>query len=147
MIAPVETNISRSYPAVPEMVPVAREAVAELARTSGASHETVDAVRLALSEALTNAVLHAYPDRPGPMHVTAAVVSGDLWVLVADDGCGLRMRPTRPGLGLGLALIAHESDEFTVAPRAARGVELRMRFDLTPAVLTPSPLRLVSHTR
>src|SRR5690348_3696718 len=106
MIAPVGSNISRSYPAVAEMVPAAREAVAAFARTSGASREKVDAVRLALSEALTNAVLHAYPERPGTMHVTAAVVSGELWVLVSDDGCGLRTGPTRPGLGMGLALIA-----------------------------------------
>ena len=125
-----QRTLTKSYPAIAGSVPQARHELAELAVAAGASPERLEAVQLAASEALTNAVLHAYPDGPGAIHVTAAVASTELWVLVADDGCGLEIRTQRPGLGLGLALIAQAANDFTIGPRANRGVELQMRFDL-----------------
>jgi stage II sporulation protein AB (anti-sigma F factor) len=126
-------GLTTSYRAVAACVGVARRELSEFAWAAGADPEQVDAVRLASSEALTNAVLHAYGDQPEPgqIQVTAAVVAEELWILIADDGCGLAPRPDRPGLGLGLALIAQLSDEFAVCTRAGGGVEVRMRFDLT----------------
>ena len=129
----VDRTLSRSYPAIPSSVPRARRDLTDLALAAGASRERLEAVQLAASEALTNAVLHAYPDRPGAVHVTAAVASTELWLLIADDGRGLETRTSRPGLGLGLALIAQTADDFTIGPRAMRGVELQMRFDLANA--------------
>jgi anti-sigma regulatory factor (Ser/Thr protein kinase) len=102
----------------------------DFAREAGAEPRQVDAVRLASSEALTNAVLHAYRAEPGSVYVTAAVVAEELWVLVADDGCGLEPRAGRPGLGLGLGLIAQLSEELAIVPRASGGTEVRMRFNL-----------------
>ncbi len=130
MIATSDRALTRSYPAVPGSAPAARRELGELAIAAGATPDKLDAVRLAVSEAVTNAVVHAYPDRPGAVHITAAVASNELWVLVADDGCGLEAGASRPGLGLGLALIAQASDDFTVVPRSSRGLELRMRFNL-----------------
>jgi anti-sigma regulatory factor (Ser/Thr protein kinase) len=135
-----ERDLTRSYPALPSTVRIAREELAGLAASAGASEERLDAVRLAASEALTNAVVHAYRDRPGPIHVTAAVVSDELWVLIADEGCGLRACSSRPGLGLGLALIAQLSEHFTIVRRAAGGTEIEMRFALLAAP-ADSPLR------
>ncbi len=126
----LDRTLSRSYPAIPSSVPRGRRDLVDLAVAAGASRERMEAVQLAASEALTNVVLHAYPDGPGAVHVTAAVASTELWVLIADDGCGLEARTSRPGLGLGLALIAQVADDFTIGPRAARGVEIQMRFDL-----------------
>jgi anti-sigma regulatory factor (Ser/Thr protein kinase) len=105
--------------------------VAEFAAAAGAPHEQVEAVRLAASEAITNAVVHAYRDGgDGQVHVTAAVISDELWVLVGDDGCGMQAESDSPGLGLGLLLISQECDDFTVVARACGGTEVRMRFDL-----------------
>jgi anti-sigma regulatory factor (Ser/Thr protein kinase) len=126
-------SVSATYPAVAGSLPVARRAVAELAGAAGATGDQIDAIRLATSEALTNVILHAYRDGQGPIHVTAAVAGGELWVLVADDGDGLRPRGDRSGLGLGLALIAQASDELTIVRRSHGGTELRMRFRLGTA--------------
>jgi serine/threonine-protein kinase RsbW len=133
MMTTVQRALNRSYPAVPASIPVARAVVRELTCAAGCSPEKVDAVSLAVSEALTNVVLHAYPDDPGQVHLTAALAGGELWVLVADDGDGLTGTSRNPGLGVGLALIAQEADDFIIGPRATRGVEVRMRFDLQPA--------------
>lgn len=126
-MAPGE-NFNESYPANPESVPRARAELTAFASKAGAAGEHLDAVRLASSEAMTNAVLHAYRDPGGAIEVTAWYVPGELWVLVADDGSGLRVRRDRRGLGLGLALIAQMADEFEILSRSSGGTELRMRF-------------------
>lgn len=140
-------QLIRSYPATPDSVPEARRDLTSLALTAGVAQERLDAIRLAVSEALTNAVLHAYPDAAGAVHVTAAVASGELWILISDDGCGLESRTRRPGLGLGLALIAQASDDFTVGPRSSGGVELRMRFDLAAPAAGQSRGSIASASR
>ncbi len=127
--------INETYAAVAGSVPAARNALAELAGATGAPAERVEAVRLAASEALTNAVVHAYPESPGSVYVTAAVASDELWVLIADDGCGLHSRRDSPGLGFGLVLIAQVSDDFSIVTRSSGGTEVRMRFNLSPAKL------------
>src|SRR5579864_8761784 len=102
-------TLSLVYEAEPESIPRARRAVREFASAAGADQCQLDAVRLATSEAITNAVVHAYRGGPGNVYVTAAVVSEELWVLIADDGCGMEPRADRPGLGVGLGLISQVS--------------------------------------
>jgi serine/threonine-protein kinase RsbW len=126
----VAHDLSLTVRAHPESVPRTRHTLSQFAVEAGADRAKVEAVRLATSEALTNAVLHAYPDEPGDVHVTAALVAEELWVLIADDGRGLGPRTDRPGLGLGLGLISQVTDELAIVPRAGGGTEVRMRFDL-----------------
>jgi serine/threonine-protein kinase RsbW len=126
----VVQSLTQTYPAVAASVPAARSVLGSFAAAAGMAPKQVDAVRLASSEALTNVVVHAYRDDTGLIYVTAAVVARELWVLIADDGEGMRPQAGRPGLGLGLGLIAQLSSEFAVMPRAGRGTEVRMRFDL-----------------
>ena len=57
-------------------------------------------VKLAVTEACTNVVVHAYPDGDGPMSVSAGLSRGALTVVVSDEGRGILPRPDSPGLGL-----------------------------------------------
>jgi anti-sigma regulatory factor (Ser/Thr protein kinase) len=122
------------YPAAVESVPLARDAVVTFAATAGATPERLEAIRLAVSEAMTNAVMYAYGDDSGQIEVAATLASGELWVLIADDGCGLRADARSDGLGLGLALIALASDSFTVVRRPSGGIEVQLTFVLAPTV-------------
>jgi anti-sigma regulatory factor (Ser/Thr protein kinase) len=134
--------LNESYPAVPEAVPLARGAVTEVAAMAGASGERLEEVRLAVSEALTNAVVHAYRDGDaGRFHVTAAIASGELWVLISDDGRGLHAWNHSRGLGIGLSLISGLSDDFAIVTRASGGTEVQMRFDLKKAAAAPKMLK------
>jgi anti-sigma regulatory factor (Ser/Thr protein kinase) len=126
-------RLKESYPAVAASVPVARQALAEFAAAAGAGAHQVEAIRLAVSEGLTNVVQHAYRARLGPIHVTARLAGGELWVLISDSGCGLHAGTEGNGLGLGLALIAQMTDGFSILERSTGGTELRMRFDLADA--------------
>jgi serine/threonine-protein kinase RsbW len=129
-------QLTRCYPAVPGTVPQARRALTEFAESAGATDEQIEAIRLATSEAVTNAVVHAYAGRPGEIHVSAAVAGDELWVLVADDGRGLHPREDSPGLGMGLALISDASDGFAIVNRSTGGTEIRMRFGLQEATVS-----------
>jgi len=130
--------LNESYPAVPEAVPLARRALAAVAAGAGAAGDRLDEIRLAVSEALTNAVVHAYRGgEAGRLHVTAAVASDELWVLIGDDGRGLHACNDSRGLGIGLSLISGLSDDFSIVTRASGGTEVQMRFDLRNAVSEP----------
>jgi anti-sigma regulatory factor (Ser/Thr protein kinase) len=87
----------------PASVGTARNAVARLADTFGVS---VDDVKIAVSEAVANAVIHAYRDGdPGAIRVVARRKRGRLLVTVADDGIGMTPNPGNRGLRLGIPLI------------------------------------------
>jgi serine/threonine-protein kinase RsbW len=127
-----DARFTRSWPAIPDAVADLRQSVVDYARGIGLADETLAALRLAVSEAATNVVLHAYADdpQPGPVHVRAEVDDGELRVYVSDDGCGMRPRPDSPGLGLGLPLIAQLAEAFVVESPPDGGTEICMRFPI-----------------
>jgi serine/threonine-protein kinase RsbW len=124
--------LNRAWPAVPESVAAARAAVAHYASVCGASADVLDAIRVAVSEAFTNAVLHAYrgADQVGTVEVTAEHADSVLLVAVADGGRGMTPRIGSPGLGFGLPLIAQMTQDFRVQHRAEGGTTVWMRFAL-----------------
>jgi anti-sigma regulatory factor (Ser/Thr protein kinase) len=127
------TRLVESFPAVPASAGRARHAITRLASAAGATQETLDRIGLAVGEALANVVVHAYDGEPGMIHVEAAMASGELWVLIADDGYGIRSHRDSPGLGQGLKLIAETTDELTIVERSGGGLEIRMRLDVASA--------------
>jgi serine/threonine-protein kinase RsbW len=132
----MSSTLKASYPAVAASIPAARHALGEFAARAGAGDDELAAMELATTEAVTNVVVHAYPEGGGVVQLAAAVAERELWVLVGDDGCGLRPRVDSPGLGQGLRVIAAVADELTIVNRAGGGTELRMRFDLAPVGAT-----------
>lgn len=131
------TLLCEVYPADRGAVPRARAALRDAARRAGAEEEQVEALALALSEAVSNVVLHAYRDAAaradGAFEVTLRQLGSALELLVDDRGCGMAPRDDSPGLGLGLSIISTLSDAFEVRERPAGGTQLAMRFALGPA--------------
>jgi anti-sigma regulatory factor (Ser/Thr protein kinase) len=132
-LASTLASVSDSFPASAESIPRARAVLSAFAAQAGATEEQQEQVRLVVSEAVTNVVQHAYDGERGEVHVTAVVVSGELWILVADEGRGLRAGCDSAGLGLGLVWMAQFSDGMTILARSGGGVEVRLRFNLRRA--------------
>jgi anti-sigma regulatory factor (Ser/Thr protein kinase) len=117
-----------TFPAVPSSVcPLRREMVA-LAQACGLDEQAVSDVALAVSEAATNAVVHACADRAGTLTVRAQCGDGDLTIVIGDDGPGLVPRADSPGLGLGLPIIASVARRMEVVAEGT-GTEIHMTFD------------------
>ena len=127
----------RSWPAVPGNVTAARR---DVIRHLGAAHTPdppLNDVALVLSEAMTNAVVHAYVDsEPGEVRVRIELRPEDIMLTVEDDGRGLMPRPDSPGLGLGLPLIASVSDHFDAHTEPGEGTKLCVWFRRAPEAAT-----------
>jgi serine/threonine-protein kinase RsbW len=102
--------------ALPSSVPQLRVGLGELIAGRGFDE---DAVALAVTEAVTNAVRHAYSGTVGTVTLSAEASAGQLVVAVTDEGHGSRgftMRASSPGLGMGLALIRELCASVRVEP-------------------------------
>jgi anti-sigma regulatory factor (Ser/Thr protein kinase) len=129
----------RTYAATPESIARVRADIGSFAAGHGMAARRLDDVRLAVSEAVTNAVMHGYRDVVGTVHATATLTDGALWISIRDFGCGMQPQPIatgRAGMGLGLALIGRLVSEMKVAPQPGGGTDLRMRFELMSAPLS-----------
>ncbi len=128
-----QTALDVFYPARPSQLAAIRHAVEDVARRFGADDTAVLRINLAVGEAATNVIVHAYRDRPaadaGPMRLVVRA-GGSRWlaVHVQDDGMGLIPRSDSPGLGLGLCLMAHETDRFEIRGAPGGGTEVVLRF-------------------
>jgi anti-sigma regulatory factor (Ser/Thr protein kinase) len=121
----------QSWPARPEHVGAARRAASVAARRAGAENDVLDAVRLAVSEAVSNVVVHGYRQSSrGEFTMSVEWEQDLLRVTVRDHGCGMQPRGDSPGAGLGLPLIATLADSFSVSEPPEGGTELSMTFPL-----------------
>jgi serine/threonine-protein kinase RsbW len=105
--SPTPACWQREFDAHPVIVGEIRAGVTAFARAHGAQKSVVGDMAIAVSEAVTNAVVHAFVDgQPG--RVSVIVESGEdcLLVRVIDDGRGMVPRPDSPGLGIGLSTMA-----------------------------------------
>jgi anti-sigma regulatory factor (Ser/Thr protein kinase) len=118
--------------AVPGSVPALRRQVVAFAARHRVAEPPLEDLRLAVSEALTNVVLHGYrhTQEPGAVDVTATVGADSVEVVVGDEGLGMSPRSDSPGAGLGLPLIARLAQRMEIRPRHPRGTEIRLCFEL-----------------
>ena len=121
--------LTRRFPARPDQVGLARREVEAYARAHGAIDPA--GIALAVSDAVTNAVVHAYVDaaEPGDVEVRAHRHPGNgLEVQVCDDGRGMKPRSDSPGLGVGLPLVAKLAQHFRMEARPSGGTAISMVF-------------------
>jgi serine/threonine-protein kinase RsbW len=129
-------SASWTAPASAESVGQLRRAVVDFAYGHGVPEPCLSEIRLAVSEAVTNAVVHAYRGRADGTVIASVTMRDAVWVevRVTDDGSGMAPRVDSPGIGLGLPLIRHLTDQFEHRrPPGGVGTELWMRFRLAPS--------------
>jgi anti-sigma regulatory factor (Ser/Thr protein kinase) len=131
MVCTVDDQASWTLPAVPGAVRELRAHVTSFAMENGAPPDLQEAVALAVSETVTNAILHAYVGvvETGTVRVRCWVAGGQLVVEVADDGSGLARRDDSPGIGHGLAIVGALAEALDIAPGPdGHGTAVTMRF-------------------
>jgi serine/threonine-protein kinase RsbW len=126
--------IRLTIPAKAEYISLGRLALTGLARVRTLADETLADLKLALTEACSNSVRHAYDGAGGGIvEIVYALLPDRLVIEVTDDGGGFEFaervleegRELAEG-GLGIAIIRSIADEFEVGPRMdGRGSRLR----------------------
>jgi anti-sigma regulatory factor (Ser/Thr protein kinase) len=97
----------------------------------GADPRVLADVMLAVSEVVTNCVVHAYRNAAGGEVAMEAHHRGDTLVLsVVDNGGGMAPRTDSPGLGLGLPLVGRVAERVDIIAPAGGGTQVRMSFAL-----------------
>lgn len=132
MSAPAVPLVTFELPAEARSVGTARRWMRSFATEHGGGRDIQDRVSSALTEAVANAVLHAY-DAPGAgaIAVAADIEDGALEIVVLDWGAGLRASPSDAhGVGVGFGIIANCADAFAIRERLPQGIEVWMRFEL-----------------
>ncbi len=119
-----------SVPGTPEAVGEIRAAVCQFAQSRGFLDEKLEAIKLAVSEAATNAVLHGYSELAGQITVVAELEdSGALRVLITDRGRGMLPYRDSEGLGLGVPIMTTMADHVDItSPTNQGGTEVHMHF-------------------
>jgi anti-sigma regulatory factor (Ser/Thr protein kinase) len=123
-------DLEITLPARAENVAVVRHAVGGLGEVLDVDDQTLSDIKLAVTEACTNVVVHAYPGGEGPMGLRASIDDRRLYLVVLDRGRGIVPRPDSPGLGLGLPLIATLAESLELGTGRDEETEVRMIFDL-----------------
>jgi serine/threonine-protein kinase RsbW len=124
-----KVGVDERRSAIPESVAPMRHAVVDFAAANGGSDWELEGIALAVCEALTNVVVHAYVGRAEPGVVTLrAWMEGEcLQIVVGDEGIGMRRRTDSPGLGHGLPVIYRIAEDVQIED-GTPGMRLRMSF-------------------
>src|ERR1700712_3024825 len=131
--APEEANVTpdleRKLPARAENVAVVRHAFGGFAEALSVDEQTLADIKLAITEACTNVVIHAYEDdEDGALEGDASIDDRRLTVVIRDEGRGIVPRPDSPGLGLGLPLIATLAESLELGKADDDRTEVSMTF-------------------
>jgi serine/threonine-protein kinase RsbW len=124
--------IRLTIPAKAEYITLGRLALTGLSRLRPLGEETLADLKLALTEACSNSVRHAYAGGQGAVEILYELHDDRLAIEVVDDGAGFgdtRAQGAGDDLvegGLGIAIIRAIADEFELGPRnGGRGSRLR----------------------
>lgn len=132
----VNDFVKLDIPARPEYVVLGRLALAGMLRSEGYSEDAVADLKLALTEACSNSVQHAYPHGEGQVHLVFAVHDDRVVIEISDDGAGFDFNAVEcpdcsavTGVrygesGMGISIIRAVVDGFDARPRPDGGTLL-----------------------
>lgn len=115
----------------------ARSVVGAFATQLDPTLEEVADIKTAVSEAVTNAIVHAYPQTVGEIIISASLSGRTLAVSVADKGVGIRdIKQARQPFfstagdesrsGMGFTVMETFMDELTVTSTPGQGTVVKM---------------------
>jgi serine/threonine-protein kinase RsbW len=128
-------TVRLTIPAKAEYITLGRLALTGLARLRPLSDELLADLKLALTEATSNSVRHAYPDTDGSVEIAYELHGDRLVIVVTDEGRGFDpadeaeaddLENLTEG-GLGIAIIRTIADEFELG-KGPSGRGSRLRF-------------------
>ncbi|MCK8816591.1 anti-sigma F factor [Natroniella sulfidigena] len=125
-----------------ELIIDSRSSNVGLARVTAASFASqlnftlaeIEEIKVAISEAVSNAIVHAYQEKIGKIKMKMMIYEEQLEIIIRDDGQGIEdveqvcesSYTTTDRMGLGLAFIESFMDKFEIKSKLGEGTELKM---------------------
>ncbi len=135
----VKNEMKICFKSISENEGFARTAVCAFAAMLDPNIEEIADIRTAVSEAVTNCIVHAYKDREGIVEITAKIIGeNELYIKVKDRGCGIpdikqameplfTTAPCEERAGLGFAVMESFMDVLKVNSKLNKGTTVIMR--------------------
>ena len=132
-----ENSMELKFCACSENEAFARTCVASFCLGLNPSVDDLNDIKTAVSEAVTNCVVHAYPNKKGDVFVSAKIDDGVLTVCVADNGVGIdnfdkakeafyTTKPKEERSGLGFTIMESFMDKMVVEKNGDKGVKVTL---------------------
>lgn len=133
----MENEMTLSFSALPENEQFARAAVAAFIMSLDPTIEVLTDVKTAVSEAVTNSIIHGYCGKGGTVTVRCRIESAVLHIEVIDNGVGISdlKRVLEPNFtsraddersGMGFTIMKAFMDDFEVLSKENEGTVVHM---------------------
>lgn len=142
----VTNHMLLEFPSLSRNESFARQTVAAFALQAGDwTVQELEEITTAISEAVTNAIIHGYEQGEGTVRIRANILDeSGIEVLVEDDGVGIpdialarepmfTTKPDQERTGMGFCFMESFMDELEVTSTPGKGTVVRMVKWLAPA--------------
>ena len=141
----MENCMKLTVPAISENEPFVRDAVAAFCVRLDPTLDQLSDIKTAVSEAVTNCIVHAYAGGEGEIEVECAARDGALHIRISDSGRGIEdvARALEPFFttlegdersGMGFTIMQTFMSEFSVRSAPGEGTVVTMKRQISPAV-------------
>ncbi|MFW5786708.1 MAG: anti-sigma F factor [Halanaerobiales bacterium] len=116
-------------------VGLARLAAATFASNLEFTLSELEEIKVAVSEAVTNCIIHGYPENNGKIDIEMIIKDHKLIIIIKDYGIGIEdieavLQPSystkKEHMGLGLAFIDSFMDDFSLTSKEESGTKIKM---------------------
>ena len=132
LAAGVENEMQISFPSLSVNEGIARSAAAAFTAQFNPTIDELADIKCAVSEAVTNCIVHAYRERRGEISITVRLIEGGVRIAIRDRGCGIPdVRLAREPLfttdaagersGMGFTVMESFTDRLSVRSKRGKG--------------------------
>ena len=133
----IENSMKLEIPSKSQNEAFARVVVAAFASQLDPTIEELADIKTAVSEAVTNAIIHGYENKSGIVTIECKIIGSKIEIIISDEGNGITdiskaMEPfytSRPELersGMGFTVMETFMDELDVNSEVGKGTRVRM---------------------
>ena len=135
----MENQMTVIFDAVTENEAFARNTVAAFCVALDPTVDQINDIKTAVSEAVTNCIVHAYPDRSqnNKITITTTISENSVHIVISDTGIGIAdvksamqpfftTKPEQERSGMGFTVMESFTDELTVQPNSPSGTVVSM---------------------
>ena len=134
-----ENYVKLSFPALSRNESYARAAVGAFVSQLDPTVDELGSVKAAVSEAVTNCVVHAYSEceTVGIINITARIKDEEVYIKITDKGCGIEdvKKAELERSGLGFAVMESCCDKVKVSSKVGKGTTVTLTFRFEKRVL------------